>query len=54
MQGIKEALEYVVDLSAPHYVEHEGEKWSDKTMHRIHRPLPKADALQMNTLTRLF
>lgn len=54
MNGMKEALEYAVDLSAPNYTEHEGEKWSDKQMHRIHHQLPKAEALKMNTLTSLI
>ena len=30
MEGMKEAIEYVVGLSQPNYTEHEGEKWSDK------------------------
>ena len=54
MEGLKEALEYAVGLSAPNYTEHEGEKWADKQMYRIHHKLPKADALQMNTLTSLI
>lgn len=53
MEGMKEALEYVVGLSAPSYTEHEGELWSDKPMHRIHKKMPKAARLQMGTLTSL-
>lgn len=54
MDGIKEALEYVVNLSQPNYTEHEGEKWADKPMHRIHFKLPKAEPIKMNTLTSLI
>ena len=53
MEGIKEAIEYVVGLSQPNYAEHEGEKWADKPMYRIHHELPKANALQMCTLDSL-
>lgn len=54
MEGLKEALEYAVGLSAPNYTEHEGEKWADKPMYRIHHKLPKADVLHLNTLTSLI
>lgn len=49
---IKKALEYIVSLSAPEFKEIYGEIYSDKPLHRI-RYNPKADAIQMNTLSSL-
>lgn len=54
MNGLKEALEYAVGLSKPNYTEHEGEKWADKQMYRIHHKQPKAEPIEMNTLTSLL
>lgn len=54
MNGLKEALEYAVGLSEPNYTEHEGEKWADKQMYRIHHKKPKAEPIEMNTLTGLL
>ncbi len=54
MDGLAKALEYAVNLAEPHYTEHEGEKWSDKEMYRIHQELPKAEPIKMNTLSSLI
>lgn len=52
MNGIKEALEYVVGLRKPEIVEVLGEKYSDKPLSRIiHNP--KAVQIELNTLTSL-
>lgn len=54
MNGIKDALEYAVALAEPNYTEHEGERWADKQMYRIHHKQPKAEPIEMNTLTSLM
>lgn len=52
MNGIKEALEYIVGLRKPEIVEIDGERYSDKELRRIcHNP--KARVIEMTTLTSL-
>lgn len=52
MNGLKEALEYVVGLRKPEIVSIRGENYSDKDLHRIcHNP--KARRIEMKTLTSL-
>lgn len=52
MNGIKEALEYIVGLRKPEIVEIGGENYSDKQLNRIvHNP--KAREIDMTTLTSL-
>lgn len=52
MNGIKEALEYIVGLRKPEVVEINGERYSDKELRRIcHNP--KAKVIGMTTLTSL-
>lgn len=49
---IKEALQYIVGLSEPKINEVDGEKYSDKPLHRIcHNP--KATAIELTTLCSL-
>lgn len=51
---IKEALKYIVDLGeATEYFIH-GDTYSDKPLHRIDPYYPKANAIEMNTLTSLI
>lgn len=52
MNGIKEALEYIVGLRKPEIVSVGGEQYSDKDLHRISFN-PKARAIKMTTLTSL-
>lgn len=49
---IKEALEYIVDMSCPEIRAIHGETYSDKKLYRINHN-PKAAALEMTTLTSL-
>lgn len=52
MNGIKEALEYIVGMRKPEIVEVNGESYTDKELTRIiHNP--KADEIKMSTLTSL-
>lgn len=54
MEGLKEALEYTVNLSTPHYKEVDGVLFSDKTMYEMRKEIPKATPLEMRTLTGLL
>lgn len=49
---IKEALEYIVNMSAPHLTEVDGETYSDRPLDRVSY-VPTAATLQLNTLTSL-
>lgn len=49
---IKEALEYIVNMSAPHLTEVDGETYSDRQLDRVSYA-PTAATLQLNTLTSL-
>ncbi len=49
---LKEALEYIVNLSAPHMTEVDGETYSDKHLERV-TYAPKAQVLHLSTLTSL-
>lgn len=49
---IKEALQYVVGLSAPHIQDINGETYSDKKLERVVHS-PKANHIDMTTLTSL-
>ena len=52
MNGIKEALEYIVGLRKPEIVEIDGERYSDKELRRIcHNP--KAKVIEMTTAYKL-
>ena len=50
---IKNALQYIINLSAPTIHEIHGETYSDKALHRITHN-PKADSLKLNTLSSLI
>lgn len=50
---IKEALKYIVDLSAPHIHEINGETFADKEMRRVTEK-PYAKSIHMSTLTSLI
>lgn len=52
MSGIKEALQYVVELRRPEVVSVGGEQYCDKELHRISYN-PKARSIGMTTLTSL-
>lgn len=52
-EGIKEALEYAVELAKPNIFEHEDYKFSDKKLYRVHEFAPTAEPLELNTLTSL-
>ena len=49
---LKEAIKYIVGLSAPIVQEINGETYSDKELHRIHHD-PTASPIRMNTLSSL-
>jgi hypothetical protein len=49
---IKEALQYIVGLSAPQIEEIGGETWSDKQLHRVDY-CPMAEPIQLSTLESL-
>ena len=49
---LKEAMQYIVNLSAPSVQEINGETWSDKELYRIDYS-PKAITIEMTTLTSL-
>ncbi len=49
---IKEALEYIVNMSAPHLTEVDGETYSDRLLNRVSYA-PTAATLQLSTLTSL-
>lgn len=52
MEGLKESLAYAVELSEPHYMDHGGELYSDKPLHRVsYNPL--AETKTMHTLSGL-
>ena len=50
---IKKALEYIVGLSDAYIHDINGEKYSDKTLHRISY-VPRASSIEMNTLSSLI
>lgn len=50
---LKEAIQYIVNLSAPHIQEIDRETYSDKVLHRVSHN-PKADPIRLNTLTSLI
>lgn len=52
MNGIKEALEYIVGLRKPEIVSVGGDQYSDKDLYRISFN-PKAERINMTTLTSL-
>ena len=49
---LKEAIQYIVNLSAPTVKEIDGETYSDKQLHRV-KHNPKADPIKLSTLTSL-
>ena len=49
---IKEALQYINDLAAPHIREIRGETYSDKQLRRISY-IPRAEAIQLTSLNSL-
>ncbi len=53
MNGLREAMAYLVDQSQPNFKEHEGILFSDKEMHRVHQYEPTAKPFEMSTLTSL-
>lgn len=50
MNGIKEALEYVVGMRKPEIISVDGERYCDKGLHRISYN-PRARSIKMTTLT---
>ncbi len=50
---IKEALQYIVGMSAPTITEINGGTYSDKEQHRIDKYIPKAKPITLHTLTSL-
>jgi hypothetical protein len=50
---LKEALQYIIGMSAPTIQEIRGETYSDKPLHRINY-YPKAEPIKMNTLSSLI
>ena len=50
---IKEALEYILGLKEPKMQEIHGQQYSDKQLYRIDRHLPRAEYIEMHTLTSL-
>lgn len=50
---IKEALQYIVGMGKAEQHVINGNMYSDKPLHRIDPHIPKASAIQMNTLTSL-
>lgn len=50
---LKEAIQYIIGLSAPTVQEIKGETYSDKQLHRINH-VPYAKAIHMNTLSSLI
>ena len=52
MDGLKESLEYAVELSAPYINNFDGEIYSDKPLHRINYS-PLAETKAMRTLSSL-
>lgn len=52
MEGLKEALEYVVGMDEPHIITHDGETYSDKPLKRISY-VPYATAIKVTTLSSL-
>lgn len=53
MDGLKEAMEYLVGISEPHYREHEEKLFSDRPMHLVHKKEPVAEPIEMHTLDSL-
>ncbi len=52
MEGLKEALKYAVELSAPYETDINGDTYTDKKVYRVKKDL-KAEPLHMETLTGL-
>lgn len=52
MEGLKEALKYVVGMDEPHIITHDGETYSDKPLKRISY-VPYATAIKVTTLSSL-
>lgn len=50
---LKEAIQYIVGLSAPTVQDINGETYSDKQLHRV-KHIPYANEITMNTLTSLI
>lgn len=50
---IKEALQYLVELGKAEEHTINGDTYSDKPLHRIDMYIPKANAIEMHTLTSL-
>lgn len=50
---IKEALQYIVGMSAPTITEINGDTYSDKEQHRIDKHVPHAKAIHLSTLSSL-
>ena len=53
MEGLKEAMAYLVGQSQPNFRQHKGILFSDKEMHRVHQYEPVAKPFVMSTLTSL-
>lgn len=53
MEGLRNAMEYLVEQSRPNFKEHEGILFADKEMHRVHQYAPVAKPFTMSTLTSL-
>ena len=51
MEGLKEAMQYMVGLGEPNYKEHEGELFADKKMYVLHKEQPVAKPFTMTTLS---
>ena len=50
MNGLREAMEFVVGLRKPEIFDIEGQKYSDKELYRV-KHNPKAAAIVMTTLS---
>ncbi len=53
MDGLKDTLQYAVELAKPNLVEHMSGRFSDKTLFRLEDNL-RAESLKMTTLTSLI
>lgn len=51
---IRRALEYILELKEPKMQEIHGEQYSDKELYRIGKHIPRADYIEMHTLTSLL
>ena len=53
MEGLRDAMKYLVEQSQPNFKVHEGILFSDKKMYKVHQCGPVADPFTMSTLTSL-